>query len=269
MTIRTANSDYVCGWSFSDDCCSKLATAFDTKPDLAQACVDQAGEILYALSGRQFGICEVTVRPCMEKCMDSELATWSAGTLYPWVPYNEGGKWFNLPCGGRCRDACSCTQICKVRLPGPVDSITEVLLDGVVVPPTDYRVDYKRELVRTSDGCWPTCQDMNLESTEVGTWEVTYAKGQALPVAGEVALGAFACELAKACLNDTTCALPARVTNIVRQGITMTLLDPMAFIDEGKTGIYMVDAWLHAINPQGRSRHAGVYSPDVHPFRTT
>lgn len=267
MTTRTANSPYVCGWTLDDACCSKLAAAFAVPETavMAQACVDQAAEVLYALSGRQFGICEVKARPCRKDCCDP--CGRSGG--HRWTPILQGGQWTNVSCSS-CKDDCSCTTVCEVQLPGPVDHITEVLLDGVVLPPEEYRVDNRRSLVRVGGGeCWPTCQDMNLETDQVGTWEVTYGRGLPVPVAGQNALGALACELCKACIGDKDCCLPERVTTIARQGLTMALLDPMEFLSSGRTGIYAVDLWLAAVNPKGRSRRAGVFSPDVAPPRVT
>lgn len=232
---------------------------------MAQAAVNQAAEVLYALSGRQFGICEVVARPCRPACCEP----CGRGTGYRWTPVLQGGQWTNVSCVG-CKDVCSCTTVCEALLPGPVYEVTEVLLDGVVLAETEYRVDGRRALVRLTDGeCWPTCQNMNLEPTEVGTWQVSYLRGRPLPEAGKNALGALANELAKACLGDSTCALPERVTTIARQGVTMALLDPMDFLTRNRTGIYAVDLWLTAVNPHGRSRHAGVYSPDVVPPRVT
>lgn len=264
MTTRTANTRYVCGWTLDDTCCSKLAEAFETNPVLAQACVDQAAEILYALSGRQFGVCEVTVRPCMEKCRPSNSSVFGLR----WQPALVGGDWINVSCGS-CTDSCSCTNVCEVFLPGEVYDVVQVRLDGEVVPPEQYRIDNRNYLVRTEGGCWPTCQNMAADATEVGTWEVTYGRGRPLPVAGQAALEALACELCKACIGDKSCCLPERVTSLTRQGITMALLDPMEFLDRGRTGVYAVDLWLMAVNPKGRSKHAGVYSPDVPLVRTT
>ena len=268
MTTIVANSEYVCGWSVEDDC-SKLLQEAD--PAVAERCVTIAAEILYGLSGRQFGLCETTIRPCRrtENCGFSFGSTYF-GQGYRWLPVLEGGQWYNVSCG-RCRgDGCSCSRVHELHLPGPVNSVTQVLIDGVAQPLTNFRVDYRRTLVRLDGEDWPLCQDMNLASTEDNTYEVTYAKGRPLPVAGQEALAKFAVELCKACLSDKTCALPERVTSIVRQGISMTLLDPMAFINDGKTGLYLVDAWLHTVNPQGRPRSGGVFSPDLaYPRKTT
>lgn len=266
MTERTADTAYACGWTLDDGCCAKLAAAFEdeTTAVIAQRCVDQAAEILYALSGRQFGACEITVRPCRQDCSDGRV---SGLYGYPWTPQLINGSWVNTRCG-RCKTDCSCTEVCELFLPGFVASVSEVKIDGVVLDDTDYRVDNGRNLVAMGD-CWPKCQDMSLADTEVGTFSVTYVKGRPLPVAGQAALGALACELCKACVGDASCCLPARVTSITRQGYSIAMLDPMEFLKDGRTGVYAVDVWLAAVNPKGRSRYAGVFSPDVVPGRVT
>ena len=420
MTVFTANTPYVCNWT-TDECCGTLN---DADPALAQACVDAAAEILYGLSGRQFGVCERTIRPCREDCCDDcgmGLGLASLGG-YPWVPFIEGGQWINVRCRSGCGDKCSCPEICEVELPGPVASIVEVRENGIILSSTEYRVDNHNLLVRLpaieqlqgdfqvsfagldptavittslpadeivngvqlpgnsygpdnfdlvrlifrdidcvevtytgptdtaiatsrpapapnvapdawswpepgfvlaantpisssvlDDGsvvqgtllvgtavtsnpnppplsrnltissgttlrfcpsqsvrkCWPTCQDMTAPDTQDGTWSVKYMRGKPLPIAGVKALSELACELCKACIGDSSCCLPKRVTQITRQGVSMTLLDPMTFLENGRTGLYLVDAWLQSVNPKALARRAGVYSPDYNPGRET
>jgi hypothetical protein len=274
VTIWTASTPYVCGWTMDDECCTTFASASVTQ---AQRAVDTAAEVLYGLSGRQFGACERTVRPCRNSCCDpcdafggsSDVGFGGLGG-YPWVPVFQGGEWINVSCN-RCADSCSCTEVCELRLPGPVNSIVEVKLDGNVLAPLNYRVDNHSSLVWLGpDGaCWPRCQDMNLADTEIGTFSVTYTRGRPVPAAGRNALAEFACEILKGCTNDASCCLPKRVTTVTRQGITMTLLDPQTFITEGRTGLYMVDAWLRAVNPKARSRYGAIASPDMPAYRET
>lgn len=88
---------------------------------------------------------------------------------------------------------------------------------------------------------------------------VTYTFGSEPPVAVLRAIEVYAGELSKAMSGDSTCRLPQRVTTIVRQGVSMTLLDPGEYLDEGKTGIPDVDAILKVFNPSGARRPARVY----------
>lgn len=266
MAVRTAESPYVCGWETTGDCSAKLEAAFESGDsavvEAAQRCLNSAAEILYALSGRQFGLCESTIRPCRRTCSGS-------GDGPRWTPVLSGGQWYNVSCGNCPMDSCSCTNVCEVQLPGVVHDIVNIMLDGVEVPAEEYRVDNRKRLVRLGGECWPTCQDMNLESTEVGTWEVTYTHGKPLPESGKQALAVFAGELYLGCRGDDCCALPSRVTTVSREGVSFAMLDPMAFLDMGKTGLYMVDLWLKAVNPNARSRGAAILSPDMPQQRKT
>src|SRR5688572_26741655 len=100
-------------WPFSDDCC-------DLPPDTDEALIEKwqavSSEILWAASGRRYGLCEVTVRPCLRRC--------GGGSGLP-APYKDAdGAWRNLSACG-CVEDCSCTELCEVVLPGPVASVTE------------------------------------------------------------------------------------------------------------------------------------------------
>lgn len=261
MVTHVAETPYTCGWTM-EGCCTKLEAAFDSddtaKVAVAQRALNTAAEILYALSGRQFGICELVVRPCrLEECGPCDM------NGPRWVPVLAGGEWTNVSCGRH--KACSCPRVMEMALPGPIARVSQVMLNGSVMDPTKYRVDNGRTLVRLDGGAWPTCQNMAAESTEDNTWEVTYERGKPVPIAGQAALSDLACEVYLACIGDGACALPKRVTNISRDGVTYTMLDPMSFIEKRKTGLYLVDLWLNSVNPQARTRGAAILSPDMPP----
>lgn len=59
-----------------------------------------------------------------------------------------------------------------------------------------------------------------------------------------------------------SCALPERVTNVAREGVTWTILDPLDFLDKGLTGIGSVDQWISRVNLKG---WAGLIDPLVRP----
>lgn len=210
-------------------------------PALVSESLQVATDILYEMSGRRFpGATTVTVRPC-EQCS----------------------------CGSTTR----CTSgLQKITLsPRPVISIGQVKIDGEVVSPTEYRVDEWRDLVHfplTANSPfvgWPCCQRMDLPSTEVGTFEVTFTYGKEPPLAGKRAAASLACEFVKAVNMDTSCRLPQRVQSVTRQGVSLVVLDPMDLFQQGKTGIPEVDLFLGAYNPRHLQRRAHVINVDVTP----
>lgn len=253
----TAPSTTVCApWADEADLCAPC-NDYTVPGDLLADCLQSASEVLFALSGRQWsGLCTDVVRP--------------GGIPYDqWLgikawPIYRGDSWWQ---GYRGPWPLGLQPVAEVLLGGyPVVSITEVLLDGVaLVDGIDYRVDNWRTLVRLANPqgmprVWPAWQRMDLPATEVGTWQVTYQHGTEPPAMGRRAAALLACELAKACdpelFGGGECMLPERVTTIARQGVTAVVLDPFAFLDEGKTGIYQVDLFLTAANPGHLQRPA-------------
>lgn len=251
-----------CGWAPVSLCCPGWDAIPQQTRDLA---TEVATDIVWRLSGMRFGLCEVILRPCAEPCMYSTYQeayayNYVEGGGMPWMrPYIQGGQWYNVGCG--CSGGCSCTSLSRVWLPPRADSIIEVKLDGVVLPDTSWELQ-QGYLVRTDGLQWPMCQDMTEPATEVGTFQVTYRQGRRVPAGGNLAAGALACEIAKACAG-LECRLPDRVTDITREGVTMTMLDPQDFLDNGLTGIREVDQWLAAVNPFRQKSPSQVWSPDL------
>lgn len=221
-----------------------------------------ATQILWGLTGRRWGLCEVTVRPCLRNCSDAPMSAAMA-------PYTVGGRWYNATCC--CAGECSCGgRLCEVRLEGPVHSIVEVLIDGQPVAPETYRVDAPGLLVRQStDECWPPCQDLSMPPTEPGTFAVTYRQGLEPDEAAIAAVSEYTYELIKACIPDADCALPRRVTSVVRQGIRIDRVDARDYLDEGRVGLDLVDQWIASVNPYGLPSQGRVMSPDHRPPRRT
>jgi hypothetical protein len=242
-------------------CCDDLTITPQTPPErvaVIERSMRMAVELLHALSGRQFGLCPRTVRPCRDACQDTVDAVWVDGQLRPML---MGGQWYNDPCG-TCKTDCSCTEICEVTLPGPVERIIRVRLDGAEVEPLDYRVDNHRKLVALNGLCWPTCQDMNASPLEGGSFEVTYLRGKPVPETARYMAGLVACELVVACTPSAgDCKLPDNVTSVVRQGVELDL-SPLILGTGGRTGIPEVDLWLKTVNPTGTYTRSRVYSPD-------
>jgi hypothetical protein len=225
----------------------------------SQGIIDEAEmiatEVLWEGTKQQYGLCSMTLRPCRQECFPAwpwiPSTGWYdvSGMSWPYpAPALVGGKWFNIACG-LCSSGCSCSSISEVALPYPVANVTEVKVDGVVLPTTAYRVDDWRMLVRLDGQDWPRCNDLNLADTEDGTWSVTAQYGKAVPHLGRMAAGQLATEIVKRCVGAGDCLLPeSMVTQISRQGVTKTFLDADAFL-KGRTGLYWPDLFLNRKNP--------------------
>lgn len=233
-------------------------------PTVTGEAVTLATEILWGLSGRQFGLCEVTLRPCRKSCSQ---VPWSGSTGLEWAgeswlgPALISGAWFNVICD-RCTGDCSCSTISEVSLPAPVHEVTQVKVDGDILATSAYRLDDSRRLVRTDGDDWPRCNDMALDDTEDGTWSVTADYGIPVPEGGEWAVGELACQLIRARLGEE-CRLSPQVTQLVRQGVTMEFPSISEMLKDGLTGLYLVDMFIATWNPNGLRRRSGVYSVDT------
>lgn len=218
----------LCGsWATIDDACGPC-TAFGIDTTAVEAGMLRASEILFNLTGQRWqGTCAETLRPCSRYC--------------------------------RCTSGCGCGWVDEWVLPGyPVTAVSQVKIDGAIVNPATYRLDKSSRLVRLSGpngqvpGQWPACQRLELPTTEVDTWSITYSYG-ALPTPGGVAAAAtLGCEIALACQPADSdacraCRLPRRVQTIVRQGVSMTILDPLTIFADGLVGLPEVDLWLASV----------------------
>jgi len=234
-----------------------------------------ASEVLWAMSGRRFGLCTLTVRPCRQACAGgpADAAGWwqwtgsSSGGWGPWPRFYRG-VWTNVVCG-TCTGGCGCSQVSQVRLPSPVAAVTEVVIDGHALPADAYRVDDRRLLVRTDGGEWPACQDWAADAGQPGTWSVTVQVGEQVPDLGRLAVGELAGELARAMVCPEKCALPRQVQALSRQGVSMQFPDPAQVFSEGRIGLPACDLFLQTYNPNGLRRRAGIYSPDAPAGRMT
>jgi hypothetical protein len=224
-----------------------------------------ATEVIDALTGLQFGECQLTIRPCRRQCDNSVPGNWWEWGQWP-KPIYYNGIWTNLTCGG-CTDNCSCTAISEVFLPAPVVSVDEVKIDGVVLPITSYRLDNWRKLVRTDGYEWPACNDLNLDDTEINTWSIKITVGKVVPTMGKIAVGELAAQIAKLLACETQCALPKNVQQLIRQGVTQNFLDPVKMFATGLTGLYLVDLFIRTVNPDALRSRSRVYSVDGDNYR--
>lgn len=248
--------------------CSDIQARCPSETDLAllDGIATMASQIMFEISGRQFtGQCPRTVRPCNDVQNSCWFAApWNGWVGWPWVWWYDGYSWGWYDQAG-CH--CGCESLPRVLLPGyPVTQITEVKIDGVVIAPETYRLDEWRYLTRMRDPAnpsipqrWPSCQYMNLDDDQPGTWSVTYVSGIDPPLIGKAAAAALACEL----VPGADCKLPTGARRIVRQGITIDKIQPLAqMLLEGSTGIVEIDAFMAAYNPGKLRRRPSIWSPD-------
>lgn len=217
-----------------------------------------ASTYLWAATGRRFGICPVTVRPTQNRTPEP-AAYQDFGASPAGGPILYNGRWFNQSCSTWCCGEATCAVVLR----GPVAEVTEVLVDGTVVPGSAYRVDVAGGaylLVRTDGKCWPACQNFTRATDQMGTFEVTYGRGQALPEALAIATAMLACQYGRF-LSTGTCKLPARMTRLSRQGVEVQVEPPEP--DGQSTGIREVDTVVNALNPSGRQRPPVLLSPDL------
>lgn len=259
------SSTDLCTWPISYASCSECAPLDALDPAEKAVFEQMASDYLWNWTGRVYGTCPVEVRPCRADCSYGSTF-WGSGP-YPfegsggWYPTIINGAWTNVRCGSCRASTCECGSTNALDLPGPVASITSVVIDGVTLDPAAYRVDNFHLLVRVDGGSWPTCQDLDAEPTQANTFLVQYERGMDVPLGGQMAAGVLACELAKASCRDASCALPQRIQSITRQGVTIAVLDGFDDIDSGHTGIWVIDSWVASIVKPKRA--ANVYSVDV------
>lgn len=253
-----------CSWTIPDPLCADDWAGFSA--DIKSSARDYAATVLWAATGRQFGLCQVQVRPCgMKRCNDGGAEffgyDWSGGT---WTPYIFNGTWFNCMCGA----VCCCEPRCQVRLMGPVNEIVEVTIGGIAVDPDTYRVDDEHWLVRqNTNDCWPICSDLETDDGD-NVFIVTYLRGEPVPASLLRAASTLALEWARGCAGGT-CRLSNRVTNLARNGVTIDLLDPSEVLEGGLTGLWEVDQIIRVFNPGRLDRRLRVWAPELSVPRTT
>jgi hypothetical protein len=96
----------------------------------------------------------------------------------------------------------------------------------------------------------------------VGAWSITVGQGREVPVGGAFVAGILACEFAKACVGSSDCRLPRRVQTITRQGVTVAFQDLFEGLDNLRTGLWEVDAFIES-NRQAKWMSPTITSPDV------
>lgn len=234
-----------------------------------------AANLLWAWTNRIYGIRTELIRPSRVRTPYrtslfagmGPAAAFDALSGTPgwgWLPYYSDGEWLPVLCG-ECGLA-SCEEHSDPRaiwLPGPVDAVLEVKVDGIVLDAADYRLDYGHTLVRQDRQTWPLTQDLYAAPDSAGTWSISFQRGVPVPPGGQNAAGLLAIELYKASVQDATCGLPSRVQSITRQGVSMEIVQ-QTFVranseQETWTGIFTIDSWISSVIM--RRDYAGITFP--------
>lgn len=250
-------------WATTADLCTPCDD-YSWSAGVLEDALERVSNLLFHWSGRKFpGVCEDTVQPC--------------GRHRPVTRYrftgSQDGLWRDeYVCGCNAGRGCVCGGADEITLGGyPVIEVTQVVLDtdgdgvGEILDPARYRINDYRYLERLDDADgtnpgWPCCDP---------TFRVSFTYGRTPPPEGVAAAAAFGCEWAIACQPETAglkCRLPRRAIQVVRQGITIQMIDPasMFVVKPGqpiKTGLHEVDAFLAAHNPTGLLRRAQLIVP--------
>lgn len=184
----------------------------------------------WAATGRRFGVCEVTWRPCL------------------WCSCPEPGA-----------RQCGCWWYQKIDLnPGqdrgtedqPVQGVSEVRIDGEPLDATGYRLQFNRYLLRVPQGTrWPACQD---EGADVAPLQVTWTRGT--PPDDDLLLNGvvpFCRELSKGFCGDDCSIDPSIVTAVQREGVSFALINPGDGWKDGLVGMPGVNAAIKRAWPPG------------------
>lgn len=211
---------------------------------------DLAVSVLWALSGRQFGICPVIARPCPTACTST---TYDLLGGPGWFPLWDGANWRNVRCG--CTGKCEATGPTVIHLGStkglPIQEVTEVRIAGEIMDPSLYSLEGDL-LYRRGGAQWPN-QDLTLPLDEPGTWSVSYTQGNPPPAGTATLVALLAKEFLDAC-GGGKCRLPRRVQTVSRQGVTYNMIDPTDIYRDGLTGLPEVDIWIASVNPHRISR---------------
>lgn len=218
-------------------------------PDLVSLAEMYAATTMRMLTLYRVGGLPVTVYPCGNACRSHTFAP----SMFNGVLYNVA------LC--QCRTGCGCGYRPTVELVPPVGRIDIVIVEGEVVDSSAYRVDNGNKLVRTDGGVWPMCSSDG--------FTVTYVNGYDVDAIGARAAGILAAEYLKSLTGGRGCRLPANITGLTRQGVSLQITTGL--FPGGFTGIPEVDAYIRQWNPNGLTQAPTVSSVDTinRPGRTT
>jgi hypothetical protein len=126
-------------------------------------------------------------------------------------------------------------------------------------------VDDYRKLVRLG-AQWPLCNDLNRADTETDTWSVTAVYGEPVPMLGQLAVGELACSFLSFLMGEE-CELPAGITDLSRQGITMSFANASEDLTQIFARYPKTYLFLKTYNPYNLQARAKAYDLDGPEYR--
>lgn len=249
-TPDTPGPDAICEWPFSSSCYQPPA---DADPILVETAMNLTVSVLRSLTLYRVGGCPIVVRPCLASCCLPP----GGGTIFQ-PNLDVRGQWVNV-CGCGPGRACNCRSRFSIALPPPVGRVIEVTIDGQVLDSAHYVVEDYRYLVRRDGQAWPVTQDTEAAVGEVGTFTVEYLNAYQPDAGAAWAASLLLRELMKACSGDA-CTLSPRVTSVARRGISSEIRE--AVLQDGRTGLPVVDAWVQTWNPNRLATRPMVWTPE-------
>jgi hypothetical protein len=226
--LTAACSPFITVEDLPEDCVCNVADA-----ELIDFTIDGASDTLALLTGfAWFGVCERTVRPC--RCC-------------------------------YCGVCPSCCEADAIPLRGPVIEVSEVKIDGDVVPSDEYRLIARNRIIRLDPDngwrhvSWPSAQNLYAPLTEDHTFGITYSFGHdPMPQFVKDATIELVCDLLASKVPNQRGKLPPSTTSVFYQGVQATRQTAAEAIREGQTYLPKV-AMLLGLTA---GRQAGAYSPD-------
>lgn len=210
------------------------------EPEVMAAAAGAAQGLLWAMTGRRYGLCTVTERyrpACAGEC----------GLPKPELVGTD--VWTN-----RTGVGAVCCRLPLVNY--PVRRIVSVSDSGETLSPGQYRIGRGSSIERIGT-CW-RCTDDCTEPPIV----VTYRYGHDLPSIATLAMGEVAVEYT-ALFTGKTCKLPSRARTVTRNGVTVDMGDPEVLQRMHRLGLPIADSLIAATNPNGLQAPSRVYSPDL------
>ena len=201
-------------------------------PETINEMIQAVTNILFGFTCYRYpGLCTASVYPCLECPCSCH------------------------PCACGIWDAISLTDV-----PYPIQDVTEVSIDGVIVPPAEYELRNNRHIVKLSGDRWPTCNSMGLPDSDQPTVIVEFTYGREAPLELRMGAARLVEQLYKAC-NDARCDLPKNVRSVQRRGIEFDVEPLTKLLSGKKTGIDILD---YALEKYGKCARTTGYDPENH-----